>query len=65
MSKVRAAVRREPLSQVLFIQTTVQLPPELWRAAKIRTIEERIEWRELLRKALVLYLTTPLPTPGR
>jgi hypothetical protein len=43
-------------------QTSIQVTPELWRRGRIRAIEEHVEWRELVRRALELYLATP-PVP--
>jgi hypothetical protein len=43
------------------IQTTLVLTEDLWRLAKIRSVEERTNLRDLLTRALETYLTTPLP----
>ena len=38
------------------MKTTVDLPEELWRAAKIRAVDERKDLRSVLVDALELYL---------
>jgi hypothetical protein len=53
------------------VKTTVELPGELWRAAKIRAMDERADLRTVLIRALEDYLrgdepeqperTTPTP----
>ena len=41
------------------ISTTIELPPELWRAAKIRAVEEHSNLRTIIIRALTAYLATP------
>jgi hypothetical protein len=38
------------------VKTTVELPGELWRAAKIRAMDERADLRTVLIRALEAYL---------
>lgn len=38
------------------VKTTVELPGELWRAAKIRAMDERSDLRSILIRALEQYL---------
>jgi hypothetical protein len=38
------------------VKTTVELPGELWRAAKIRAMDERSDLRSVLIRALESYL---------
>ena len=38
------------------VKTTVELPEELWRAAKIRAMDERSDLRSVLIAALATYL---------
>lgn len=38
------------------VKTTVELPGELWRAAKIRAMDERTDLRTVLIRALEQYL---------
>lgn len=38
------------------VKTTVELPEELWRAAKIRAMDERSDLRSVLIAALAAYL---------
>ena len=38
------------------VKTTVELPGELWRAAKIRAMDERADLRSVLIRALEQYL---------
>lgn len=44
------------------VKTTVDLPESLWRAARIRAIDERTNLRRVVIKALEAYLRT---RPGR
>ena len=41
------------------ISTTIELPPDLWRAAKIRAVEEHSNLRTIIIRALTAYLATP------
>ncbi len=38
------------------VKTTVELPEELWRAAKIRAMDERTDFRSVVVRALEAYL---------
>ena len=38
------------------IKTTIDLPQALWRAAKIRAVDERVDLRVIVIKALEAYL---------
>ncbi len=49
---------RKPRSPV--VRSTVEFPPELWRRAKIRAMDERTDFRAIVLKALRAYLATPL-----
>jgi hypothetical protein len=42
--------------QPAMVKTTVHLPEELWRAAKIRAMDERSDLRSLLIRGLELVL---------
>ena len=43
------------------VKTTVELPGELWRAAKIRAMDERADLRTVLIRALEDYLSRERP----
>ena len=43
------------------VKTTVELPGELWRAAKIRAMDERADLRTVLIRALEDYLRDSKP----
>jgi len=43
------------------VKTTVELPGELWRAAKIRAMDERADLRTVLIRALEDYLRGSKP----
>jgi hypothetical protein len=43
------------------VKTTVELPGELWRAAKIRAMDERADLRTVLIRALEDYLREDVP----
>ncbi len=45
------------------VKTTVELPVELWRAAKIRAMDERADLRTVLIRALEDYLRVDQPEP--
>ena len=45
------------------VKTTVDLPQELWRAAKIRAMDEHTDLRTILMAALRAYLQVPLDPP--
>ncbi len=40
------------------VKTTVELPAELWRTAKIRAMDERIDLRTVFVRALEAFLDT-------
>jgi hypothetical protein len=40
------------------VKTTIDLPERLWRAAKIRALDERTDLRGIVIAALELYLGT-------
>lgn len=43
------------------VKTTVELPGELWRAAKIRAMDGRVDLRTILVRALEQYLEEDKP----
>jgi hypothetical protein len=51
--KARAADERGP------VKTTVELPGELWRSAKIRAMDDRVDLRTVFIRALEAYLGVP------
>ncbi len=46
------------------MKTTVDLPESLWRAAKIRALDERTDLRSVIIAALEVYLKTK-PKEGK
>ena len=68
----RCAVRIDTLPPVVAarrtdsdtVKTTVELPGELWRAAKIRAMDERADLRTVLIRALEDYLREGEPAPA-
>lgn len=42
------------------VRSTIEFPPELWRRAKIRAMDERTDFRAIVLKALRAYLATPM-----
>ncbi len=48
---------RKPAATV--VRTTVELPPALWRAAKVRAVDERSDLRAIIIAALRAYLRKP------
>jgi hypothetical protein len=47
------------------VKTTVELPGELWRAAKIKAMDERSDLRSVLIRALEAYLGGGSGADGR
>ena len=47
------------------VKTTVALPGELWRAAKIRAMDDRVDLRTVLIRALEDYLRDEAPGDTR
>lgn len=45
-----------PLADPPAVKTTVELPADIWRAAKIRAMDERSDLRTVLIRALETYL---------
>ena len=41
------------------VKTTVELPGDLWRAAKIRAMDDRVDLRTVFIRALEAYLGVP------
>ncbi len=54
--KLSMPKKRKPDAGV--VRTTVELPPALWRAAKVRAMDERTDLRAVMIAALRLYLRT-------
>ncbi len=42
------------------VKTTLRLPEAVWKAARVRAIEERRPFQDVLAAALTLYLKTPV-----
>ena len=50
------------------VKTTVELPADLWREAKIRAMDDRVDLRTVFIRALEKYLgraAEPIPKRGR
>jgi hypothetical protein len=47
------------------VKTTVELPGELWRAAKIRAMDDRADLRTVLIRALQDYLREDTGEPAK
>ena len=60
VTKVRREAAREP------IKTSIELPGDLWREAKIRAMDDRVDLRTVMIRALEAYLgVTPRPITRR
>jgi hypothetical protein len=46
------------------VKTTMKLPRSLWHAARVRALEERIDFQVLVARALALYLKKPATVGG-
>jgi hypothetical protein len=53
VAKAREADERGP------VKTTVELPGDLWRSAKIRAMDDRVDLRTVFIRALEAYLGVP------
>ena len=42
------------------VKTTIRFPEDLWRAARIRALDERIDFQAVVIKAIEAYLRTPI-----
>ena len=42
------------------VATTIELPPDLWRAVKVRAADEHSNLRAITIRALTAYLATPV-----
>ena len=63
VAKAPSNPEREPRQPV---KTTVELPGELWRSAKIRAMDDRVDLRTVLIRALEAYLgVAPKPITRR
>ncbi len=47
------------------VRTTVELPEDLWRRAKVRAVDERSDLRSVIIAALEAYLRTRTREGGR
>jgi hypothetical protein len=60
------AVPKAKGSDSELVKTTVELPTDLWRAAKIRAMDERVDLRTIFIRALEAFLNHPSsPTKRR
>ena len=50
VTKARSQAAREP------IKTSIELPGDLWREAKIRAMDDRVDLRTVMIRALEAYL---------
>lgn len=41
------------------VKTTLRLPETLWRAGRIRALDERVDFQLVVARGLELYLKTP------
>jgi hypothetical protein len=46
-------------------RTTVDIPQSVWRAGKIRALDENVSFETLIARALALYCQTPLAAPAK
>jgi hypothetical protein len=52
-----------PREELPLVKTTLLLPPPLWRAAKLRALDERTNLKQVVVNALQAYLRTPTKEP--
>jgi len=67
---LRAVPKRDADPDRPSVKTTVELPGELWRAAKIKAMDDRVDLRTVLIRALERYLgdhegRAPASRPGK
>jgi hypothetical protein len=53
---MKKPVRKEGSMKV--VRTSLDLPEDVWRAAKVRALDERSDFRSIVIEALKLYLRT-------
>lgn len=46
-------------------KTSLELPLDLWKRAKVRAAQEEADLREVIIRSLEAYLKTPLPKGGK
>lgn len=46
------------------VKTTVRIPEDLWKAARVRAIEDRADFQDIVIRALAAYLKTSPPRRG-
>jgi hypothetical protein len=56
MAILRAVPKTTNRVERATVKTTVELPSELWRAAKIRAMDDQVDLRSVLTRALEEYL---------
>lgn len=56
MAILRAVPKPPETSRRDAVKTTVELPAEVWREAKIRALDDRVDLRTVLIRALEKYL---------
>jgi hypothetical protein len=56
----QAKTKRATLLDAGIIRSTIDMPEDLWRAAKIRALDERTDYRQIVLAALREYLKTPI-----
>ena len=56
---MKAKKKEDPMKTEKRRPTSLLLPEHLWKAAHVRAIEEDLDFREIVWKALELYLKTP------
>jgi hypothetical protein len=65
---LRAVPRAREVAPRGPVKTTVELPEDLWRSAKIRAMDERVDLRTVFIRALEAYLgldASPITRRGR
>lgn len=47
------------------VKTTLRVPEPIWKAARVRALDERRSFQDVLADALAVYLKTPIKKRGK
>lgn len=56
MAKIVVMKKPRPADDESVVKTTIRLPRPIWHAAKVRALEERVDFQDLVAHAIEQYL---------
>jgi predicted HicB family RNase H-like nuclease len=56
--------KKEPRENKPMIKTTLRLSQDLWRQARVRALDERVSFQDIVERALTKYLKEASTTRG-